>query len=558
MTDRTLFCSSCRNTFVDYQADVEFRARVAPLLNGNSLEIPPPELCPDCRRLRRALHANDHRYYSRQCSRCSASMISVHCSDAQYPVYCYDCWWGDGWDRYATGAPFDPTRSFFEQFQELRLRTPQLAMINDNGRSSENCAYCQNFAFGKNCYLTVGGWNCQDVLYSSESGYCRDVVDCSFVSLESELVYESLCCIGLYRCAFLEACSNCRECFFGYDLRGCDSCFGCIALRNKRYCFFNEQLSEAAYREAVLKVNLASHHSLRHWGEEFARLRAATPLSGVLQVNCENCEGDALFRCKNSSGFKLFDAEHCRYYYNGDAPKNSQDIDISGLTEWCYQGLSPDESYECLFTISSWRNRNCCYVDSCHSSKNLFGCVSLLRAEYAVLNRRYSKDEYERLVLEIYREMSRRGEWGRFFPATHSLFAYNESRAMEIAPCSEEEALQRGFSWRTRAAEARAVPPSAMPDSIAEANDAICSEVFACGVCARPFKIVRQELLFLRKMELALPRCCPDCRRARRSRSRPTQLQTRHCADCNAPIASVFSEAAQKRVRCETCHLATL
>lgn len=39
------------------------------------------------------------------------------------------------------------------------------------------------------------------------------------------------------------------------------------------------------------------------------------------------------------------------------------------------------------------------------------------------------------------------GEWGEFFPAKHSPFAFNESAANAHIPLEKSEALRRGWQW---------------------------------------------------------------------------------------------------------------
>ena len=51
------------------------------------------------------------------------------------------------------------SRPFFEQFRDFRLKVPSLALFNDNNIGSENCEYTQDFAYGKNCYMTFARSN---------------------------------------------------------------------------------------------------------------------------------------------------------------------------------------------------------------------------------------------------------------------------------------------------------------------------------------------------------------------------------------------------------------
>ncbi len=51
---------------------------------------------------------------------------------------------------------------------------------------------------------------------------------------------------------------------------------------------------------------------------------------------------------------------------------------------------------------------------------------------------------------KIIAHMKRTGEWGEFFPATRSLFAYNETVAQDYFLLDEDEVIRRGLQWYHR------------------------------------------------------------------------------------------------------------
>src|SRR3989344_8834739 len=119
MTSETRQCQNCRQSFVIEPDDFGFYEKI---------EVPPPTRCPECRYQRRLANRNEWSFYKRTCSLCGKENISIY--NPEYPglVYCQTCWWSDKWDRYAYGREFDFSRPFFEQFQELRLKVPHIAM----------------------------------------------------------------------------------------------------------------------------------------------------------------------------------------------------------------------------------------------------------------------------------------------------------------------------------------------------------------------------------------------------------------------------------------------
>ncbi|MBI4975518.1 hypothetical protein HZC20_02465 [Candidatus Peregrinibacteria bacterium] len=81
------------------------------------------------------------------------------------------------------------------------------------------------------------------------------------------------------------------------------------------------------------------------------------------------------------------------------------------------------------------------------ASKNCFACVSMMRNEYCILNKQYTKEEYEELVLWIVEHMKTTGEWDEFFPMKISLFGYNKCSAQMYSPMTKEEVTAKGLKW---------------------------------------------------------------------------------------------------------------
>src|SRR3989344_3075374 len=100
---------------------------------------------------------------------------------------------------------------------------------------------------------------------------------------------------------------------------------------------------------------------------------------------------------------------------------------------------------------------------------NLFGCVGLRNKKYCILNKQYTKEEYEELAPRIIAHMRNTEEWGRFFPMEQSSFAYNETEAQDYFPLKKEEAAQRNIAWREEKEMPQAdkvLPASQLPDSL--------------------------------------------------------------------------------------------
>jgi hypothetical protein len=90
---------------------------------------------------------------------------------------------------------------------------------------------------------------------------------------------------------------------------------------------------------------------------------------------------------------------------------------------------------------------NCYYSQHVYACKDCFGCEGLRHKQYCILNKQYTKEEYEQLVPKIIEKMKADGEWGEFFPVANSTFGYNETIAQRFYPMTKEQALARNYTW---------------------------------------------------------------------------------------------------------------
>lgn len=564
----TKTCTSCGQGFEITQDDLGFYDKVSPIFGGKKYAVPPPTHCPDCRQQRRLAWRNERTLYRRNCDLCNRYIVSVYPATAPFPVYCVRCFWGDQWDSLSFGIDYDPSVPFLEQFRRLRERVPQLAIQNDEGIGSENSEYCYDVSRAKNCYRVIGSWYIQDCHYSLNVNRSKDVVDCNTASIECELVYESLDSQRLYHCAYLQNCEGCRDCFFGYDLRGCSDCFACFGLRQKRFCMFNEQLTEEEYRRRMAEFNLGSFAMTHETRAKFDEWALRFPRKYANLQNCEDCVGNNLFNCKSVLGYSVFNSEYSKFIDRSDGPKNSYDLINTGTPQWCYDCVTPDDSYMVAFSVWCWKCKYILLSDNCHSSEHLFGCASVKRGKYRILNKQYTKEQYEKMAGNIIESLKKDSAWGEHLPVSLSPFGYNETAAIEYYPLSRDEIMQRGWKWNDTLPHTTGKETKqwdAVADDIREVPDSIIQDVLACTECKKNYKITPQELKFYRNMPVPIPRQCPDCRHmARFHRKTPTHLWKRQCmctqghdhgAQCPRAFETTYGPNRPETVYCEDCYL---
>ncbi len=466
--------------------------------------------------------------------------------DSPFKVYDQDVWWSDQWDATQYGRDFDFNRPFFEQFRELQLAVPRVALVN---KQSENSEYTNHSGKNKNCFMAATVFGCEDLYYSDWIiDHCRDIVDCSYLLEGCELCYETYYAWGSYRIGFCDFIKRCSNLWFSYDCVNVNNAFMCRNLRNKEYYIRNKPYSKEDYEAEMKKIfPLTPERLVALRAEYFDVKNRVAYRPAIYEVNSEHSVGDLLFESKDVFwGFDSIRVQDCRYIYDAIDVKDSMDLYHVGWAELMYECHAISNAYGCRFCHFTYDNTNATYCDCTQNCKNVFGCAGLVRKEYCILNKQYTKEEYEELMPRIIQHMKepKRGaalqEFGEFFPIQFSPFGYNQSRAQEYYPLTKETAEAQGIRWSDYH------PP--LPDS---------ENLTTCEVTGRPFKLIKPELDFYKKMGLPPPRRHPDQRYADRMAQRnPRMLWKRKCVECSMDVLSSFRPDSTARVLCRFCYLA--
>jgi len=523
MNPETKICQNCKNQFTIEPDDFSFYQK---------LEVPPPRLCPDCRQQRRMTWRNDYNFYIRECDLCKNRILSIYSPDKPMPVYCPKCWWSDKWSAKEHEQPLDFSKPFFPQFKSLLNKVPALAILNDDGIASTNCQYTNYFALGKNCYMVINSWKIEDCAYSFCLVGARNVIDCGIILEGAEHLYHAVHVDTSSRSRYVFNSVGLLDCAYCYDCRNCSNCFMSIGLRNKQYCFQNKQYTKGEYEKILKSYALNTWSGAERARKEFAAFILQYPHRYANITNSVNCTGDYLVNSKNSKHcYIMVRGENSKYFERGDTIRDSYDCLSGGEQELCYDSINPDNSYRALFTSYCHKNSDVSYSDSCQSSEHLFGCAGLKNAKYCILNKQYTKREYEEIVPKFIEKMKENGEYGEFFPASLSPFCYNESVAQDEFPLTKDAVIAKGLQWQDSLTKTEGKETLLeIPDDINDVADSILNEVLVCLSCKRNYRITKQELQFYRQHQIPIPRACFFCRLKQLYKERgPVHLWIRQC-----------------------------
>lgn len=565
-------CNQCQVEFKVTNQESEFRKKMAPTFAGETFEIPDPTLCPRCRNQQRLAARNVVNLYKRKCDLCEKETVSMYSPDkSEQKVYCSECWWSDKWSHTEFSQDYDPNKSFIEQLLELKKKVPAPALMHSG---DENSDYINLANDNKSCYLVFLSGRNEDTYYGYWTEDSKNCVDVNFISF-CELCYEGVNLGRCYNVNWAINCGDCRDSFFIEDCSSCSDCILCSHLDHKQYCYKNEQFSKEKYEKIKVEFLNNLDRELENYKKEFKDIIISQPKKYAQILRSENCTGDEIFDSKNCVHcFRSERAEDCQNCYEINRGKDMQDVTGFGLdSELIYESQNIGiASNRCAFISFAYQLADSYYCEHCYFSRNLFGCVGAKNhAEYCILNKQYSKEEYEKLVARIISDMQRRGEWGEFFPPKFSSFAYNESIANFHYPITQEKANKLGYKWQEKNYDVEYSEAPYLPLPIKEYRDdeqkrqELLKGVLKCEVTGRPFKIMPQELLFHIKQNLPLPRRHYLIRILDRLHLlNPTDLYQRRCdceqsdhghsGRCAKEFESTYKPDRPERVYCEECY----
>jgi len=596
MEQEIKICQSCKQDFVIEPEDFIFYEKI---------KVPPPTWCPDCRLQRRLLFMNERTFYKRDCDKCGKNVISMFPASPR-KVYCSPCWWADDWGAEQYGRPYNFSKPFFKQFAELAADVPEFARLVSESTLVRS-DYSNLSSNLKDCYLILNSDYNDDCSYGEFLEQSKSCIDISH-ALSCERCYEAINCYKCYGSTHIFDCEECVNVHFSRGLTGCSDCFGCVELKGKKYYFFNQPLTEEEYKRKLAEWNNGSYSTRLEIEKKLKEGALLHPYKYIIDSRNSNVTGDFIFWSKNSSHcYEVVSVQDCKY---------CQFITVAILTSDSYDftmwGGGAERVYECMgagggqrnirFCFNSWSTSSnleyCWYIGT--ASSNLFGCIGIRNKQYCILNKQYTKKEYEELVPKIIKHMSdmpyisQRAngkeqvvyKYGEFFPPEFSPFAYNETIVQEYFPLTKEEIINKGFKWKEP--EPRnyeiTLKTEQISDNIKDVKDDILSQIIEClhqgkckEQCTSAFKIISQELQFYRQMNIPLPRLCPNCRHYQRAKQKnPIKLWHGKCkcggvksengiyenqvkhghgdAHCLNEFETSYSPGRPEIIYCESCY----
>ncbi|MBT3349374.1 hypothetical protein HN954_04950 [bacterium] len=472
-------------------------------------------------------HWNLHR---RKCDRTGKMITSVFSEKCPYPVWHKDEWMKNadppflfchsGLDSESENSNgeilkqvqddkcvggFDFSRPFFDQAWELFQKCP---VPHNVGAGSQNCEYSDDWWYGKNCYLCHSGVENEDLRYCYRTLRTKDSQFCVF-TFDSELCVDTTNCARCFDVRYALHCRNCNSSAFLYDCRGCSDCLFCFNLRNKKYCIGNRQLSKEQFLAEKKKWNFASRKTYDLAKKHFHEMMKNLAWHRAIFVDKSyDSTGNFLENCKKvKNSFFISELEDSVNCVRGGYSLRSC-LDALGLfkSELLFSTAQvQDQCYSCAFSHNLGKCRFCTYCQYCFQCENCFGCSGLVGKKFHIFNKKYSPEEFKKLRTKIVQKMKSDGEWGQFFPGKFAANPYDESWGSFYFPLSDSD--QKKFGFRENENVVRKNSDFFSPDEIPDFPEKFenFETPFWDSVANRPFKILPDDVLFAKKMQVSLP-----------------------------------------------------
>lgn len=142
-------------------------------------------------------------------------------------------------------------QEFKQRFDQFKLTQPVPA-VHHTATSDSTGDYLVRCHDCVNVFTAAEVQNCTN---GFSVGFAKDCMDIFSCSLDTELCYEyggnGLKC---YRLLFSFDCEASQDLYYSLQCTNCSDCFGCVGLKNKRYCILNKQYTQEEYKKLLPRL----------------------------------------------------------------------------------------------------------------------------------------------------------------------------------------------------------------------------------------------------------------------------------------------------------------
>jgi len=464
-----------------------------------------------------------------------------------------------------TAQDYDSNKPVMDQLFDITRSVPLAANYNyelpENSVAFISLGDKDSFmvlaCLSKRCFYCMNGYEIED---SAEICLSRNVQK-SYAVLHSE---------RLHNCRFMNECYDCINSDFLFDCRNCENCFGATNKRNKKFLWFNEQLSEEEWKKRRSEVDMTTYQARQELETKYQELVSKAIWPDNFNIKAINCTGDYITECSNvTNGYYVMAGSNNLDWasYGFSIPSNDSyvNVAITGSSD-CYYSLGTLNCSKAKFAMSILSN--CIDTEYCGSSRDLehcFGCFGLKKKKFCIFNKQYTEEEYWKTLDDIKCQMLDEGTYGDYPSMSLSTQHIPGSGAVSVYGASEEELKKMGakfFEPGTDGAEGPEIDPTKMnsldeiPDQV-DSPDDLAGKVFFDETFNRRFAYNKRELEFYASLGIAPPRKHPTRRiNELYAQMNMAVFEEKDCSDCGTKISVALNRTYPDRtIYCHDCYL---
>ncbi len=546
-TEINKICSDCKSEFKIDSGDLNLYEKVG-------IEL--PTLCFLCRTKLLFAFWPYGKFRKGVSDLSGESFITILPAKPRYPIFTLSEWHSDKWDPLVFGQEYIPNKSFFEQLKGLQEKVPRPHQM---GSKNTGCDWCDDVWTSKNCYLSRSMIDCEDLFYSYRNISVKNSID-MVICYDCEKSFGCANCYNSFRLFYSTHSRDCIDSYFLYDCRNCQNCFMSWNLRNKQYCIRNKQYTKEEYEKEISKIKLDSYENVQKLKEEFERIiKEEVVHRENFNLKSYNSTGDYLSEVKDCTNcFTFSESKNCRNCVRGMSQESNIDVIGSFQVELSGNCCSCQPSGYALKYCLNSPSRYSEYLDQCIECEYCFGCVGLKKKKYCILNKQYTKEEYEGLKNKIISDMREQGEYGKFLPYNMAICEFNLSNSILYFPNTTKENILENNGYWAEMDESHIEGISALdlPDSVDETREDITTTALVCPETGWRFNISQNEYAFHKANKIPLPRHHFDVRIKNRLKYFTVLKSYPHkCFYCKVDIMAYYPpEWGYQKIACEECY----
>jgi len=351
-------------------------------------------------------------------------------------------------DENQASLDYNHDMNFFDNYKKLYLQSKKPAVFHF--WDTNNSEFSDQIVDSSNCYLSfVVIKDCEDIFYSfSVKGGSSNVFNSLMVWNNCQYVYFSNAVLESFNIFYSRFVNNSSNIWLSTNMTWCHECILCSDLDNCSYYIENKKYEKEEYLKK--KAEILSDKKM--FLDRCISLSKASTNAHPWSNNVSwvyNIESNNL--------------ENAYFNYQLDTGRNTILVWWQWLGENIYDTFTstpPENDIYGCFSVWFWSDYYCsCHIPRSHniyysyfldSCSFCIWCIWLKNKSYCILNKQYSKEEWEVLADKIFSQMDQDGTLWKFFPWELNPFYFNDTMAWILGDFTKEEVEAKWYLWRDK------------------------------------------------------------------------------------------------------------